>query len=142
MLLRESVRRRLLHPGANTHQIIDVYIATIKVLRILDPKVKRFVCGDKLPQFAAMSSRPAAAEPRHSAPHTPPRDVIMATADCIPQTPSFQHGVRGAYPCAWSAPSRCVYKFQSSTRYQARGAAIGNIVATTTAAPLPPAWGW
>lgn len=39
VLLRESVRRRLLHPGANTHQIIDVYIATIKVLRILDPKV-------------------------------------------------------------------------------------------------------
>ncbi|CAM9596126.1 unnamed protein product, partial [Discosporangium mesarthrocarpum] len=38
VLLRESVRRRLLHPGANTNQIIDVYIATIKVLRILDPK--------------------------------------------------------------------------------------------------------
>lgn len=33
------MRRRLLHPGANTHQIIDVYIATIKVLRVLDPKV-------------------------------------------------------------------------------------------------------
>ena len=47
MLLRESVRRRLLHPGANTHQIIDVYIATIKVLRILDPKVRfmRVVAG-------------------------------------------------------------------------------------------------
>lgn len=39
VLLRESVRKRLLHPGANTHQIIDVYIATIKVLRVLDPKV-------------------------------------------------------------------------------------------------------
>ncbi|CAM9870189.1 unnamed protein product, partial [Hapterophycus canaliculatus] len=39
VLLRESVKKRLLHPGANTHQIIDVYIATIKVLRILDPKV-------------------------------------------------------------------------------------------------------
>lgn len=40
-LLRESVQKRLLHPGANTHQIIDVYIATIKVLRVLDPKVKK-----------------------------------------------------------------------------------------------------
>jgi anaphase-promoting complex subunit 2 len=27
----------LLHPGATTTQIIDVYIAIIKVLRILDP---------------------------------------------------------------------------------------------------------
>ena len=35
--LRHSLIRRLNHPGANTSQIIDVYIATIKVLRIIDP---------------------------------------------------------------------------------------------------------
>lgn len=35
--LRESLVRRLNHPGANTAQIIDVYIATIKVLSVIDP---------------------------------------------------------------------------------------------------------
>ena len=35
--LRQTLIRRLNHPGANTLQIIDVYINTIKVLRILDP---------------------------------------------------------------------------------------------------------
>ena len=35
--LRETLVRRLNHPGANTLQIIDAYINTIKVLRILDP---------------------------------------------------------------------------------------------------------
>ena len=35
--LRETLIRRLNHTGANTLQIIDVYINTIKVLRILDP---------------------------------------------------------------------------------------------------------
>lgn len=32
-----SLRRRLCHPGANTGQIIDMYISTIKVLRLIDP---------------------------------------------------------------------------------------------------------
>jgi anaphase-promoting complex subunit 2 len=36
-VLCQSLDRRLNHPGANTSQIIDVYIATIKVLRIIDP---------------------------------------------------------------------------------------------------------
>lgn len=35
--LRASLRKRLLHPGAQTSQILDVYIATIKVLRLIDP---------------------------------------------------------------------------------------------------------
>jgi anaphase-promoting complex subunit 2 len=35
--LQQSLCRRLLHPGANTFQIIDVYINTIKVLRHVDP---------------------------------------------------------------------------------------------------------
>ena len=35
--LRQSLIRRLNHPGANTSQIIDVYINTIKVLREIDP---------------------------------------------------------------------------------------------------------
>eukprot|EP00934_Nitzschia_sp_Nitz4_P000488 Nitzschia sp. Nitz4//scaffold126_size65214//33783//36208//NITZ4_006158-RA/size65214-snap-gene-0.52-mRNA-1//1//CDS//3329534695//488//frame0 len=35
--LRESLAKRLNHPGAGTHQIIDGYINTIKVLRQLDP---------------------------------------------------------------------------------------------------------
>ena len=34
--LNKSFRARLLHPGANTSQILDVYISTIKVLRIID----------------------------------------------------------------------------------------------------------
>ena len=29
--------KRLIHPGANTLQIIEVYINVIKVLRIIDP---------------------------------------------------------------------------------------------------------
>jgi anaphase-promoting complex subunit 2 len=36
-VLCQSLDRRLNHPGANTSQIIDVYIATIKVLRVIDP---------------------------------------------------------------------------------------------------------
>ena len=35
--LREVLQQRLLHPGANTSQIIDVYVAAIKALRLLDP---------------------------------------------------------------------------------------------------------
>lgn len=35
--LKESLIRRLNHPGAGTHQIIDVYINTIRVLREIDP---------------------------------------------------------------------------------------------------------
>ena len=35
--LQESLQRRLCHPGANTGQIIDVYVNAIKVLRIIDP---------------------------------------------------------------------------------------------------------
>jgi anaphase-promoting complex subunit 2 len=35
--LKSSLVRRLNHPGANTSQIIDVYINTIKVLREIDP---------------------------------------------------------------------------------------------------------
>jgi len=35
--LRQVLQQRLLHPGANTSQIIDVYVATIKALRLLDP---------------------------------------------------------------------------------------------------------
>ena len=35
--LRDSLIRRLNHPGADTSQIIDVYINTIKVLRLMDP---------------------------------------------------------------------------------------------------------
>ena len=35
--LRASLVRRLNHPGANTGQIIDCYINTIKVLREIDP---------------------------------------------------------------------------------------------------------
>ena len=35
--LRDVLQQRLLHPGANTSQIIDVYVATIKALRLLDP---------------------------------------------------------------------------------------------------------
>ena len=35
--LKESLIRRLNHPGAGTNQIIDVYINTIKVLREIDP---------------------------------------------------------------------------------------------------------
>jgi len=35
--LRDSLIRRLNHPGADTSQMIDVYINTIKVLRRMDP---------------------------------------------------------------------------------------------------------
>ena len=35
--LQGVLQRRLLHPGANTSQIIDIYVATIKTLKILDP---------------------------------------------------------------------------------------------------------
>jgi anaphase-promoting complex subunit 2 len=35
--LQASLIRRLHHPGANTSQIIDVYMNTIQVLRVLDP---------------------------------------------------------------------------------------------------------
>lgn len=35
--LQTSLERRLIHPGAATSQIIDVYIHTIKVLRVVDP---------------------------------------------------------------------------------------------------------
>lgn len=35
--LQASLERRLIHPGAATSQIIEVYIHTIKVLRIVDP---------------------------------------------------------------------------------------------------------
>jgi len=35
--LRDSFQRRLLHPGAQTHQILQVYMNTIKVLRVMDP---------------------------------------------------------------------------------------------------------
>ena len=35
--LRTQLEKRLNHPGANTLQIIDVYISTIKVLQLLDP---------------------------------------------------------------------------------------------------------
>ncbi|GBG30278.1 Anaphase-promoting complex subunit 2 [Hondaea fermentalgiana] len=34
--LRQAFASRLLHPGANTAQILDVYIATIKALRLVD----------------------------------------------------------------------------------------------------------
>lgn len=36
--LRALLERRLLHSGANTAQIIDMYISIIKVLRVLDPR--------------------------------------------------------------------------------------------------------
>ena len=35
--LRDSFERRLLHPGAQTHQISQAYMNTIKVLRVMDP---------------------------------------------------------------------------------------------------------
>ncbi|KAL7456107.1 hypothetical protein ACHAWC_007603 [Mediolabrus comicus] len=34
---RQALVQRLIHPGAQTSQIIDVYINTIKVLRLMDP---------------------------------------------------------------------------------------------------------
>lgn len=36
--LRVMLQRRLLHLGANTAQIIDIYISAVRVLRILDPR--------------------------------------------------------------------------------------------------------
>jgi anaphase-promoting complex subunit 2 len=35
--LRAVLTKRSLHPGATTTQILEIYIATIKVLRLLDP---------------------------------------------------------------------------------------------------------
>lgn len=35
--LGEAFRHRLLHPGAQTHQILQVYMNSIKVLRVIDP---------------------------------------------------------------------------------------------------------
>ena len=35
--LKSSLIKRLIHPGANTSQIIEMYINTIKVLREIDP---------------------------------------------------------------------------------------------------------
>lgn len=35
--LKDTFRKRLLHPGAQTNQILQVYMNTIKVLRIIDP---------------------------------------------------------------------------------------------------------
>ena len=35
--LAEVFQRRLLHPGANTSQVIDMYISTIRALQLLDP---------------------------------------------------------------------------------------------------------
>jgi len=48
--LKNSLQRRLLHPGASTMQIIDVYINTIKVLREIDP-------SDRLLEAVAKSVR-------------------------------------------------------------------------------------
>ena len=35
--LRQTLTRRILPPGATTTQILEIYISTIKVLRLLDP---------------------------------------------------------------------------------------------------------
>jgi anaphase-promoting complex subunit 2 len=35
--LRASVCRRLLHTGASTSQILDLYVSMIRALRVLDP---------------------------------------------------------------------------------------------------------
>lgn len=35
---KKALTSRVLHPGAQTHQIIDVYVTAIKVLREMDPK--------------------------------------------------------------------------------------------------------
>ena len=35
--LKAALVKRLLQPGANTSQVLDVYIATIKALRYIDP---------------------------------------------------------------------------------------------------------
>lgn len=41
--LQDSLTQRLLHPGANTGQILEVYINTIKVLRHIDPSDRLIV---------------------------------------------------------------------------------------------------
>ena len=35
---RQSLFKRLLQPGANTFEILQIYVSTIKAFRILDPK--------------------------------------------------------------------------------------------------------
>lgn len=35
--IREILQRRILHAGANTSQILDVYIATVKFMHVIDP---------------------------------------------------------------------------------------------------------
>ncbi len=35
---RATLEKRVLHPGASTSQIIDLYIATVKALRVVDPE--------------------------------------------------------------------------------------------------------
>lgn len=34
---QSTLKRRLLHPGASTSQVLDVYISTIRALRVIDP---------------------------------------------------------------------------------------------------------
>lgn len=55
--LRSILERRLLHLGASTHQILDFYIAMIKVLRIIDASdvLLHFV---SVPVRACLKSRP------------------------------------------------------------------------------------
>jgi anaphase-promoting complex subunit 2 len=43
---------RLLHPGANTMDIIDVYVNCIKVLRVLDPTDRAVeIVGNPIRQY-------------------------------------------------------------------------------------------
>ncbi len=44
MTSRAILEKRVLHPGASTSQILDVYIATVKALRIVDPEEALLVC--------------------------------------------------------------------------------------------------
>ena len=46
--LKENLQRRLLHPGANTMQILDAYISAIKVLRAIDTTSENNKDGQQL----------------------------------------------------------------------------------------------
>jgi multidrug efflux pump subunit AcrA (membrane-fusion protein) len=82
--IRTALARRLNHPGADTVQIIDVYISTINTIRILDSRLSvtdavraylgqrrdtvRCVLTSLITVYAELLRRPTPLEPEHEPP--------------------------------------------------------------------------
>lgn len=55
--LQASLRKRLIHPGANTCQIIDVYINTIKVCTICIINTESYIVAHMLAWFGLLLNK-------------------------------------------------------------------------------------